>query len=497
MSTEDSRFAGDSKDSLEFLTTVLRGANDPVWFVENVLGVKTLYPAQEQILRDFYRAKYNPRLRPYKDFIGVGGMRGGKTALVSMIGCYEVFDVVTKPNPQEYWGLLPHQLISISCLAASERQIQDGIYYNILQFLENSEWFNTWYDFIYRASDIECRAKNFKLRTLSSSANTGAGRSNKAVIFDELDLFEGTDGPREAWQTYNVMRKSTVTFGMDGHSFAISSPRDENGIIMTLYKRGSALNAMGRPIQPDVYAWLRPTWELNPYISEADLREEYKFDMDTFYRDFACDPSSVSRVQFPAGAKFYHRPNLLQKDYVASSDIPHVIAIDPAWKNDAYGIAVGYYDYGRGVTVVDGVIRLQKDEDQKYLLPSKVKNYIGDICDNLHATTLLYDVMISPEIVEYCDYTRNMTVEQHIVDTPDYDRWRDDQESGHIEVVYDDMLKYEVERLVRVKLATKIRVDHPKDGSKDMSDCVANIHWFFTDSDEEPQRPCYIGLRGF
>lgn len=497
MSKEDSRFAGDSKDSLEYLTTVLRASNDPVWFVENILGVKSLYPAQEEMLRGFYRSKYNSALRPYKDFVCVGGMRGGKTALVSMMGCYEVFDVLSKPNPQEYWGLLPHQLISISCLAASERQIQDGIYYNILQFLENSEWFNTWYDLEYRASDIACPAKNFRLRTLSSSANTGAGRSNKAVFFDELDLFEGTDGPREAWKTYNVMRKSTVTFGMDGHSFAISSPRDENGIILTLYRRATALNAAGAPMQPDVYAQFKRTWELNPHISDAELREEYKFDMDTYYRDFACDPSSVSRVQFPGGVKLYRRPNLLHQDYVSPSDIPHVIAIDPAWKNDAYGIAVGYCDYGRGVTVVDGVVRLQKEKGDDYLRPSTVKNYIGEVCDNLHATTLIYDVMISPEIVEYCDYNRNMTVEQHIVDTPDYDRWRDEQESGKIEVVYDDMLKYEAERLVRNKLATKIKVDHPKEGSKDMSDCVANIHWFFADGNEVPQVPCYVGLRGF
>ena len=497
MSEEDSRFTGESKDSLEFLTTVIRGSTDPVWFVENILGVHTLYPAQEEMIRDFYRHKYNPSLEPYKDFICVGGMRGGKTALMSMIGCYEVFDVISKPNPQEYWGLLPRQLISVSCLAASERQIQDGIYYNILQFIENSDWFNTWYDFTYRASDIECRDKNFKLRTLSSSANTGAGRSNKAVFFDELDLFEGTDGPREAWQTYNVMRKSTVTFGRDGHSFAISSPRDENGIIMTLYKRANMTTADGGIAQPDVYAVLKPTWELNPSISEDELREEYKFDMDTFYRDFACDPSSVSRTQFPAGVKLYRRPNMLGKDYVLHSSVPHVVAIDPAWKNDAYGVATGYYDYRRGVTIVDGVINLKKDDDQKYLLPSSVKKYISAICANLNATTMIYDVMISPEIVEFCEYTKNMRVVEHIVDTPDYDRWRDDQESGEIEVVYNEMLKYEAERLIRKKLATKIKVDHPKDGSKDMSDCVANIHWFFNSENDVVQRPRYIGLRGF
>lgn len=490
---------GDGKrDSLNYLSTVLRADADPVWFVKNIIGVPSLYPSQEEIIRTFYQNKYDPSLPSYKDLIGVGGMRGGKTAVVSMIGCYEVFEVLCKSNPQEYWGLLPNQLISISCLASSERQIQDGIYYNITNMLENSEWMNQWFDFTFRASDISCDAKNFRLRTLSSSANTGAGRSNKAVIFDELDLFEGTDGPREAWKTYNVMRKSTVTFGKDGHSFAISSPRSENGIIMTLYKRANLIRADGSRSQPDVYAFLKPTWELNPHISEADLREEYKFDMDTFYRDFACQPGAVSKLQFPAGAKLFRRANVLSDNYVGRSDIEHFLAIDPAWVNDSFGVAVGYKDYARDVTVIDGVMRLHKGDGDKYLLPSTAKEYIGRIHRNLHANTLIYDVTnLAADILEFCEYDCGMTVMQHIVDTPDYDLWRDMQESGAVEVVYDEMLQYEVEQLQRKQLATKIRVDHPKEGSKDMADCVANIIWYLNDDENTPTVPRYIGLRGF
>lgn len=495
MSVKDAGSDGTRKDALDFLSTTIRAQRDPIWFIQNVLGIPRLFPKQEATIREFYRHKYSPSAAPYNHMVYVGGMRGGKTAEASMIGCYEVFEVLSKPDPAAHWGLLPNQLISISCLASSERQIQDGIFYNMTSMLENSEWINQWFDIDYRASDIYCAAKDLRVRTLSSSANTGAGRSNKCVLFDELDLFEGTEGPREAWNTYNVLKKSTVTFGIDGRTVAISSPKSENGIMLSLYKRAIMTKADGSPMQPETLALRVPTWEMNPNISEAALREEFKFDMDTFYRDFACDPSSVSALQFPEGVKLFRRPNLLSGG-ITPSRIPHVLAIDPAWRNDAYGIAVGYKDPARGVTIIDGVTSLRKAPEDDYLRPSHVKDYIGTLISELNVTTLLFDAWLSTEIVEYAQYELGLEVVQHIVDEAEYNAWREGQDNGSVEVVFDEMLKYEAERLQRKRLQTKIRVDHPKDGSKDIADCVANIIAYLADTQITPKSRS-LGLRFF
>lgn len=497
MPVKDPGSDGTGKDALKYLQTVLHSQRDPIWFIKNVLGIPKLYPMQEHTIREFYRDKYNPALPRYNHMVYVGGMRGGKTAEASMIGCYEAFNVLSKPNPAEHWGLLPNQLVSGACLASSKDQIQDGVFYNITNMLECSEWINQWYDIDYRSSDIFCDAKNFRIRALSSSPNMAAGRSNVFVLFDELDLFEGENGTAKAWEAYNILKKSTVTFGPDGRTIAISSPKTENGIILTLYKRATMRKVDGGVMQPNVYALRIPTWEMNPSISKESLLEEFKFDMDSFYKDFACDPSSASAIQFPNGMKMYRRPNILANRQIPPpSPISHVLAIDPAWRNDAYGIAVGYRDWNRGVTVVDGVTSLKKEEGQQYLRPSVVKEYVGSLIDNLHITDVIFDAWLSVELIEYCQYERHLNVVQNIVEEKEYNLWRDGQESGACEVVYDEMLKYEAERLTRKRLQTKIRVDHPKDGSKDMADCVANIIQFFADERVQPVNRA-IGLRSF
>ena len=45
------------RDVMEYMEVVLRGKRDPIWWVNNVLGVE-LYPAQEAIMREFYRSRY-------------------------------------------------------------------------------------------------------------------------------------------------------------------------------------------------------------------------------------------------------------------------------------------------------------------------------------------------------------------------------------------------------------------------------------------------------
>ena len=119
------------RDVMEYMEVVLRG-RDPVWWVNNVLGME-LYPAQEEIMREFYRSRYDPTLDQYKKLILVAGMRSGKTALASIMGCYEYWDVLTmtNPKPYEYYKLLRNQKLFIMVVATSEKQAEDGVFSNI------------------------------------------------------------------------------------------------------------------------------------------------------------------------------------------------------------------------------------------------------------------------------------------------------------------------------------------------------------------------------
>lgn len=437
---------------------------------------------------------------PIHNQYSAGGIivhNSGKTAMMGMIGAYEFFDCISKPDPAKHYGLLPKQLVSLSCCAASEKQALDGIFYNIKTNLENSEFINQWWDIDYRVDRIVCRDKRVQFRVMSSNINTAVGRSHKAVIYDELDLFEETEGNTGVWNYYNRLNKSTVTFKEYGFSFAISSPIRPNGIILTLVQRANQRLANGRKARPQTFAEIIPTWEFNPYLTKKELMRDYQHDLATFWRDFGCDPSATGNAVFPTGIKLsVTQPNLLDQYSKNSSQYPHVLAIDPAMVGDNFGIAIAYYDFLRNMYVVDGVKKIEPP-DGGLIQASKVREVVSTIIKNFNVNSFVFDAWLFPDLIEYVTYELGIETIKHVVDKEDYDRIKEYIDLGKVEITYNDLLEYEANRLQYVQLATKVRVDHPKNGSKDVSDCVANCLWYLSSVGQSSSGLPIAYIRGF
>ena len=466
-----------------------KGKSDPVWFVSEILGVK-LFPAQEQIMREFYQNRYNPSLTPYKQLILVAGMRSGKTALASIMSCYEFFCALSLPSISEHYGLLRDQAVFISVISTSEKQADQGVYANMQVMIENCEWMNQWFDITVGNEIIACEDKHIGMQTLSSWSNTAVGRSNLCVIFDELANFEDTQGKRGAWEIWSRLIKSTDTFHDDGHVIGISSPRRPDDIIMTLLKRGMEC----RQLKGDkcrILSYKKPTWEMNPNLTEKGLREEHVKDLGTFYRDYACQPEMWSGIQFPEGVFLKPIVNVLKAQNYKTDDI-HIIAIDPAAKNDSFGVASGYKARD-GQTIVDGVLKFRRETGEAYIKPSEIYDYLASAINTLHATHLIYDVWMFVDTMDRLRDRFGIELIKHNVGKEDYDRWRDMQNNPAtpLTVVFDDDLKMEAEALT-VTDRDRPRVDHPATGSKDMADCVANVIWFLNGM--EPATPPSLNM---
>lgn len=460
------------------MRTVVKGKTDPVWFIEEVLGVR-MFPMQQQIVKTFYQSRYNRDLEQIKKLIVVAGMRGGKTAVASMIMGYELFDVITIDNPSHHYGLMKNQPIFLTAVATSEKLASDGVFQNMVNMIEGSEWLSTWGDLRIKSERIDCDKKFVHAQVLGSWVNTAVGRSNRCVVFDELDLFENTTGKRGAWEIWSRLRKSTDTFGLDGHVVAISSPQSPTGIMMSLYR--SAQQG-----EPNTLSYLLPTWKMNPNLPEKQLRDEYKYDMATFWRDFACQPEAAGGLQFPEGIILTPMTNVLKtpsyRDKIALS---RCLAIDPAVTNDSFGLACGYMSPLTGGIVVDGVTKFSKEEGNAYIIPSEVKAFIDEAIPRLNVNHFVFDAWIFPDLVEHVQVKYGIVAEKHVVDKETYDLWRGlHRGDGEIplSVVEDDDLRREAENLIAIK-ASKPRVDHPFGGSKDVSDCVANVIWYLKTQD--------------
>jgi hypothetical protein len=234
-----------------------------------------------------------------------------------------------------------------------------------------------------------------------------------------------------------------------------------------------------------------PTWEFNPKMSRSILEEEYKYKMEYFWRDFANQPNVSGGLQFPEKVKLNKNiQNVLQMDF---STIPnsisrytHILAIDPAFKNDSFGVACGFMVGDR--ILIDGAAKIQKtDSEEEYILPSDIRNFIVGAINSLNVSTFIYDVFITPELNEYIERELGLELVQHIVKKPDYDRWRELQE-GHsyykLDVVYDDYLEEECNQLVVTSTqGGKPKTDHTAYSSKDIADCVANVIWYLGSED--------------
>jgi hypothetical protein len=449
------------------MLTVLKATNDPVWFAENILKVKP-FPAQAEILRIFYGYGGG---KVYKKFIGACGMRSGKSALAAMIGAYEYFILTTMENPAMHWGLLPNQRINISIIATSSTQAEDSVYSNTQEFIEKGDFFNTWIDTRVKDMELYNAKNNVMMRVLSSWASSAVGRSNKAVIFDELANFEETAGKRGAFEVYSRLSKSTDTFHLDGKIIAISSLKHPNDIMMQNYRNG--LN------EKDTYAIMKPTWEMNPNFTKAQLMEEYKYDMTSFWRDYACQPQAVGSNEFPDGVKLnddlvnvFTTPQF--HNGIPLDNTPRVVSIDPAVTNDSFGIACGYLTH-TGKIIVDGVHKFEKIDGDIYIKPSDVHDFIARGYRSLNFHALIFDAWMYPDIVETAEDVMGLDVEKHITNKETYDLWKELQGKGTLEVVYDDYLQREVNNLL---IINNKRVDHPRSGSKDIADAVANVIWF-------------------
>jgi hypothetical protein len=301
-----------------------------------------------------------------------------------------------------------------------------------------------------------------------------------------MDLFAETTSKLGAQEVYAAISKATATLGMDGHIFVLSSLMSTTSITSTLLNKAQ--------YEDGTLAYKLPTWEVNPNISKAQLMEEFKFDMPTFWRDYGCEPSMWSGVQFPDGVQLKQMRNVLHAPItVPERNHPRIMAIDPAVRNDSFGVAVGYKYDDR--FVVDGAIKFTRQDGDVIIKPSMIKDFIIKAIAPLQVYMLVTDTWMYPDIVEDV-MNMGLIVKQHIVKKNEYDLVRSLMNANKLEIVFDQDLKLQMEQLV-IKGGAKPNVDHPLNGGKDTADCVANVVWHLNETSGNPNACNFLMARTF
>jgi hypothetical protein len=475
-------------DPLTKLQLELKASADPVFFWnEPRMGNFPLFPSKIEIFNEMW--KYEEGKRVNSELIFASGMRGGKTAFAGLAGLTETFKLLMMKNPQENYSLAPNTEISNINVANSLEQAKDTVFAKVKEITGNSPYLCA-QDPYLTATSMKF-PKNITFKALGSNLKSNVGRTVKSFVADEIDTYE------DPYEVYDKLSKSTENFAKFGENLriALGSPDDEGGFLL------SRLNlAREEKWKGTVTVW-RPTWELNPnipYDEEARRRNPVAYD-----KHFGAQPSAkrenlfnydvVKRMKARSITNnnlFLGTPDWRNKwDFTPTLDISrlrpapdavdYVIAMDPSIKHDAFGLSLQYLSTSDVVkTVGTSVFTSPRGEELK---TSDIKKFITPICTMLPVRAMIFDIYMHSELHEVAK-NNGIRVEQHNLKMEDWLIARNDLDDGKAEIPYSDYLFKEIRELL---ILNGKKIDHPRSGSKDQIDSIAQGISFFRREQEE------------
>lgn len=441
----------------EQLYRILKYEQDPVFFVEDDYGLSIkLWPKQKYIIDTFYR--YNKQF-----LVLVAGMGASKTTILAVMACIELKSLLVK-DWTKILGIFPHSPLFVTLASISEKQAMDAVWNQISPLIKNSPFFR------YYGCDVQSdlikfsKRPNVFLRLVSASSDTAVGRRSKFVGIDEMAKFEQTAGPRGGWQVFNSLVGSTKTFKEHGHVAVVGSPKHPTDILMTLYRQAleQRYTMLGVKLA---------TWELNPNFKKEDFGTQFTIDPLAALRDYAADPQQTSDLYFPNQEIFvYSDKNVLEelRDGLKVDHPPYdyVLAGDPAYRHDAFGLALGHQE--GDTIVIDGALGIKPSETPE-VNPMEISRFIDKISDEFMIRKATFDTWYFTETIDRLR-AKGIIVENHAVTKADYDNFKRLVYQGKVILPPSRQLELEIKTLI----TTGNKVDHPRKGSKDVIDAVVN-----------------------
>jgi hypothetical protein len=301
-----------------------------VRFAAEALGF-TLFPQQAAILEEIYRDDIRTAVLRL-------GRRSGKGRLAALVATFEA----TVNAEIHLSAVPPGERVAIVIVATSQKQA--GIVHGYIRgFLHRPAL----RPLIARetADEIEL-ASGIVVMTVPCHAASIRGLAIAVVIFDEADHFTGVDGsPLDVAEVWDALVPATAQFPA-ARILVLSTPNRAGGWFADLCERAAS------GLDPRLRTWHATTAQMNPSISPSHLEAERTRDPDAFRREYEAEFGAGADAAFDAAqvrAAVRPDPEILpwRQEY------PYVVALDPAFRSDAFVVIVGHREGER--VVVDAV----------------------------------------------------------------------------------------------------------------------------------------------
>ena len=474
-------------------------STDPVAFwMDTAGGNFKLWDSQVAILKPFF-AINEDGTRKINELVFQSGMRGGKTTISALITLTELFRLLIIDNPQEKYGLANNSEIMFINVAPNEQQALDTVFRRATEIIMNSPFLSAQNP--YATYNTIRFPKSLTIKALGSNTGGNVGRTVKCFVADEVSSFLDNSSRRGPREIYFKMSKSTGSFKKWNENIrvAISSPAYQGDFITTLIKEAREQNS------PRVLAIELPTWDLNPNMSYETLKEERDRDPISFDRDYGGKPHAEMEGFFnPSLLKIVKEnsmknfnlfvgecdPNSRDEFYpildYTKLDIKHFplagdwfLGTDPAVKNDAFGLSIGYQDINGNIVVVGStVFKAAKGEE---INTDEIRKILKELLEAFPIRFYLFDVYLHSELQSMVRGYSVQTI-QNTLDVNDWILLRNDLYDDKAKVPYSEYLFKEFNELLLIK---NKKIDHPRSGSKDMADSACQVVSYIRREEEE------------
>ena len=311
---------------------------------------------------------------------------------------------------------------------------------------------------------------------------------------------------------YETVSRGVKTFGHDGILVSISSPIFDDDFQMQLYRQAIKKNMQGEYVNPTMLGLLYATWEMNDFLTKEVLEPEFQKDPETAWRDFGARPSKsleaycrepdkvdaiVNKEMFNIG---FLIDEILRGERDESEIAPYVntgkvyfMAGDPAFKNDAFGFSMVHWEGTQLLYDIIWRFAPNLELNQREIDANHVKEFTLLLAKYFPSYAMVVDTWQFPETVQALK-NAGVNVVQHFVDKETYDMFKEAIYMGTVMMPNYPTFLQEFKAL---ELRRGKKVDHPRNGSKDVSDACANAYYISKEHIGSFDEPMYASVEVF
>jgi hypothetical protein len=404
-------------------------------------------------------------------------------------------------DPLSYYGKANGVYIDLLNLAVNAQQAQRVFFEPLKNLLLSSPYFNN-VGFEPRVSEIFFFSRPVRCFSGHSESEGWEGYEVLTVVLDEISAFKTdaelrgeTRSKGSASAIYNMSKLSVMSrFPEVGKVILLSFPRYKGDFIQQRY--------FGAQQKEEPKTWFikAATWEVNPTIKREQLESEYIRNPIEARARFECEPPNMEdayfrdpdrvRKAFMYGSNPMDEDGQFHKWFNNSDGHTRFIHIDLGLKRDRSALAMvhspGLKEVKTGMGVetlpvvnVDLVHSWEASPGQEINF-GHVRQMIIDLCRKFDVGLVTFDRWQSVEMIQSLR-AHGINADFHSVRKTDYDTLMTTIYDTRLRGYWNELLVEE--ELLKLRLFSNNKIDHPNSGSKDLADaltgavynCIQNI----------------------